>query len=387
MVSPAAGMAPQSSWMAVIHGVVTVLVSGADPRDVHTVERQLGPLVPAPEELGLADVEVRFVSRVSTTGSLVFAGHGEAAYDDTSFYVTKAKGQTPTLVRMPLEAAGDGRCVIECEHGVPAVPLLVALVNVAALAHGVLPLHASAVRLRGRTLLATGWSKGGKTETVLALQRLGAAYVSDEWTYLTRDDDGQLLISGLPEPIRLWAWQLRQLPELRERVLSGRQRARLAVLERGASGLTRVGRGNHALASFSRRFAPVVARQAYRQVPPVQLFDSRTVAGPVPLDEVVLTQSWSREDIVLESITGEEVAARMAHSLAYERLPLTMIYHQFRFAFPERRSTVIERASDIEQELLTALLHGRQAHRLAHPYPPDLDRIGQALQPLLPIDG
>jgi hypothetical protein len=383
MVTSVGDRTTAGSWMTVIHGTVAVLVTGAEPRDALTVERQLGPLVPAPQTMADPDIEVRFVREVSTRGSLVLAGHGEAAYDDDSFYVTKGKGQTPTLARMPLDAAGDGCCVIECEHGVPAVPLLVALVNICALAHGVLPLHASAVQLGGRTLLVTGWSKGGKTETVLALQRRGAAYVADEWSYLTPGEDGALLVSGLPEPIRLWAWQLRQLPEVRTRVLSGRQHARLVALERGAAGLARVGRGGHALASLSRRFAPVVARQAYRQVPPAELFGSRTVAGPVPVDEVVLAQSWVRDDIVLEPIPGDEVAARMAHSLAYERLPLTMVYDQFRFAFPGRRSTAVERAAEIERQLLRDLLHGRSAHRLAHPYPPDLNLIGQALEPLM----
>jgi hypothetical protein len=386
MVTTVDARVPPGSWATVIHGTVTVLVTGTEPRDVLTVERQLGPLVPAPVTMTRPDVEVRFASRASASGSLVFVGHGETAYDDENFYVTKGKGQTPTLVRMALEAAGDGCCVIECEHGVPAVPLLVALVNISALAHGVLPLHASAVQLGGRTLLVTGWSKGGKTETVLALQRLGAAYVSDEWTYLTRAEDGGLLISGLPEPIRLWAWQLRQLPEVRARILNWPQRARLVALERGASAFTRVGRGRHALGSLSRRLAPIVARQAYRQVPPAELFDNRTVAGPVQLHEVVLAQSWSRDDVVLEPITGDEVAARMVHSLAYERLPLTMVYDQFRFAFPGRWSRTIERASEIEGRLLTELLHGRPAHRLAHPYPPDLDRIGRALQPLTSTD-
>jgi hypothetical protein len=148
--------------MVVVHGTVRVVVTGGQPGDLRTVQRQLGPLVPLTADAGAADVEVRIVPAVTTKGTLVFAGHGEAAYDDESFYVTKTKGQTPTLVRMPLEKAGDGCCVIECEHGVPAVPLLVALINIAALSHGVLPLHASAVHVGGRTLLMTGWSKGAR---------------------------------------------------------------------------------------------------------------------------------------------------------------------------------------------------------------------------------
>jgi hypothetical protein len=370
------------SSMVVVHGTVRVVVTGAEPGDLRTVQRQLGPLVPLIADAGAADVEVRFVPAVTTKGTLVFAGNDEAAYDDESFYVTKTKGQTPTLVRMPLDAAGEGRCVIECEHGVPAVPLLVALVNIAALSHGVLPLHASSVHVGGRTLLMTGWSKGGKTESVLALQRRGAAYVSDEWSYLTRDDSGALQLSGLPEPVRLWAWQFRQLPELQS-LLSRRQRARLFALDRGGAWLGRAGRGSSGVSSLSRRLAPVVSRQAYRQVPPDKLFAGRRIGGPVPVDEVVLVQSWARDEVVLEPIRGDEVAARMAHSLAYERMPLTMVYEQFRFAFPARASSTIEEAEQIERRLLSGLFDGREAYRLVHPYPPDLAQIALGLQPLL----
>jgi hypothetical protein len=371
------------SSTVVVHGTVRVVVTGARPGDLRTVERQLGPVSPHPANLGPADVEVRFVPEVTTHGTLVFAGNGEAAYDDESFYLTKTKGQTPTLVRMPLDTAGDGYCVIECENGVPAVPLLVALVNIAALAHGVLPLHASSVHVGGRTLLMTGWSKGGKTESVLALQRRGASYVSDEWSYLTRDESGAVQVSGLPEPVRLWAWQFRQLPELAQRLLSRRQRARLTALDRGGAWLGRAGRRKGRVSSLSRRVAPVVSRQAYQQVPPDQLFSGRRIAEPVRVDELILVQSWAGEEVRLERILGDEVAARMAHSLVYERLPLAMAYQQFRFAFPARASSTIENAEQIERRLRSAVFDGRTAYRLVHPSPPDLAQVALGLHPLL----
>ena len=69
-------------------------------------------------------------------------------------------------MQLPLERAGD-RCEIVCERGLSAVPHLVAIVNLTALAHGVLPLHASAFSWNGTGILATGWAKGGKTEALL----------------------------------------------------------------------------------------------------------------------------------------------------------------------------------------------------------------------------
>jgi hypothetical protein len=101
------------------------------------------------------------------------------------------------------------------------------------------------------------------------------------------------------------------------------------------------------------------------------------------VDELILVQSWARDEVVLERINGDEIAARMAHSLVYERLPLTMLYEQFRFAFPDRASRTIEDAEQIERRLMSGLFDGREAYRLVHPYPPDLAQIALGLQPLL----
>jgi hypothetical protein len=60
-----------------------------------------------------------------------------------------------------------------------------------------------------------------------------------------------------------------------------------------------------------------------------------------------------------------------------------MAYEQFRFAFPTRASSTIEQAEQIERRLLSGLFQGLQAHRLVHPYPPDLEQIALGLQPLL----
>ena len=61
-----------------------------------------------------------------------------------------------------------GPCELRCEHGVGRVPHLVALVNLAVLARGGVALHASAFARDGSATVATGWSKGGKTEALLA---------------------------------------------------------------------------------------------------------------------------------------------------------------------------------------------------------------------------
>ena len=82
-------------------------------------------------------------------------------------------------------------------RGLPAIPLLVPIVNLTALANGALPLHASAFVHRGTGVVATGWSKGGKTEALLAFSANGARYVGDEWVYVAADGSR---VSGIPSP-------------------------------------------------------------------------------------------------------------------------------------------------------------------------------------------
>jgi len=124
-----------------------------------------------------------------------------------------------------------------------------------------------------------------------------------------------------------------------------------------------------------RRAAPVIRRQAYVQVPPARLFGEAAIALHGRLDHVLLVASHDRDEVDIEEIDGQAVAAQMRASLDEERNPFLQVYRQFRFLFPERRSAVVERASAIDRELLQQYLADRPAHRLLHPYPVRLDSL------------
>src|SRR3990172_3169438 len=107
------------------------------------------------------------------------------------------------------------------------------------LARGALPLHASAFLWNGTGALATGWAKGEKTEALLAFLTEGATYVGDEWVYLAGDG---ARVFGIPEPIRIWDWQLEHVPWLGRRLPRG-ERARLAALRALSRVAARIGAG------------------------------------------------------------------------------------------------------------------------------------------------
>jgi hypothetical protein len=358
-----------------LHGIVGIRVLDARPGDVQTVLRQVGPLIgPLDRE---PDVVVRFVDELPVTGRMTYAGLDAAATDE-HFYLLRGKDGAVARTLLPVADVG-GRCEIVAERGAGRVQHLLAIINMTALAKGVLPLHASAFTYQGAGVLATGWAKGGKTETLLAFAALGAEYVGDEWVYLTPDG----MMHGVPEPIRLWHWHVAQMPDL----LAGLPRltrARLRALPSAAASATALGSSLPGLpASVLRRAAPVVSRQAYVQVPPARLFGEDAIALHGRLDHLVLVASHDRDDVVVEPLSGATVAAHMAASLEEERAPFLQVYRQFRYLLPERRSPIVEQALDIERGLLERYLGSRPAHLLRHPYPVRLETLVEPIRSVL----
>jgi hypothetical protein len=353
-----------------LHGVVGVRLLDATDHDVATVRRQLGPL-----EASLAgepDIVVRFVDVVES-GALTLVGVGESGFDHDSFLLLRGRGGAPGRTRIPFDRVARG-IEITCERRLPAVPHLLAIINMTALAKGVLPLHATAFTVGSTGVLVTGWSKGGKTEALLGCMGLGADYVGDEWVYLTRD--GRML--GLPEPIRIWGWQLDQLPALlRARPPAHRRRLRAW---RGLARLAgSVARTDLPGSSLVRRAQPALERQTYLQVPPADLFGAERVSLRGRLDAAVLVMSHEHPGAVTQSVTPGEIAQRMQASLEEERAPLMSHYHHFRFAFPDRGNPVIDNAAELESKLLAGLLNDCPCVKVLHPHPCDLHLLGRTM--------
>jgi hypothetical protein len=353
-----------------LHGLVGVRVVDGTPSDVAAVRRQLGHAGTALDRD--PDLTIRFVERLAPS-PLTLVGVGESGYDDDSFYLLQAKGGSRRRTRMPFDRLGPGAEIV-CERGIPAVPHLLAMVNLVLLTRDVLPLHATALEVDGAGVLVTGWSKGGKTETLLAATSHGARYVGDEWVYLP--PDGTML--GLPEPIRLWAWQLAQRPDLlASRTAAERRRLRAwATVARLADG---VAGHSWKVSGPVRRIAPALGRQAYLQVPPADLFGADGIVASAPLDALVLVLSHEAPQTTVHEVLPGEIGRRMAASLADERAALMVHYRQFRFAFPDRSSPLLESAGSLEARLLAERLDHVPAAKVTHPHPCDVHELGQAV--------
>jgi hypothetical protein len=296
-------------------------------------------------------------------------GTGEYAASDEHFLLLRGAGKRAVEVALPFDALGH-RPTLRCAPGSVPVPLLVPVLNVTALASGVVPMHAAAFDLDGLGVLVTGWSRSGKTETLLAFGDRGARYVGDEWVYL--HPDGTL--TGLEEPMRVWSWHLRQLDGRAPR-LPLSTRASFAVLDRATEATA-----GRPLPGKVRRLRHLLSEQRNVRIPPQRLLP---VTDRTALDVVILTESHDQAEITVEPIDPMDVARRMATMLPVERAPLLAAYQAFRYAFPGRRSDLLDSAEERERDLLPRALGGIPALLVRHPYPFSFAAMADTLAPRL----
>ena len=358
-----------------LHGLAGIRLVDASTADARAVERQLGPLAkPLDRE---PDITIRFVDQAVEPSRLRYLGARDVGWTDDGFYVLKSR-KTPIVARLPMADVG-GRCEILCEHGLPAVPFLIAILNLTVLANGALPLHAAAFELDRVGTLITGWSNGGKTELLMAAAAAGARYIGDEWVYLT--PDGRMY--GIPEPIRLWDWHLKQLPAISAGLGVGdrtKLRAIPAVARLERAMPARVRRSGPGRAA--RRAMPILEDQLRVDVPPETLFGAvGDLSGR--LDRILFVVSAAAPETTLEPIDPLAVAERMVASLMYERREFLALWQQARFAQPGLRNEHIETFEDRQRELLQAVLSGRPACLVTHPYPVDIHGLVEAVRPAI----
>lgn len=361
-----------------LHDLVSIRLLDANARDAKAVGRQLGPI--RRPFSGEPDITIRFVDRLEMRGTLRYLGKDEAAFTDDAFIVLRSKHKVRTRVQIPMERIGEPLTIV-AERGVPAIPLLIPIINLTALAKGALPLHASAFLYNGMGALNTGWSKGGKTEALLGFMEHGARYVGDEWVYLSADGK---TMSGIPEPIRVWDWYLEQMP--RYRALAGRaERVRVGGLKAavGLEGRLPDVPGRRAVG----RVARLLERQLFVDLPPEKVFPPEAFALTGPLDTVFFVSSVDAPGVRVHPLEPDEVADRMVFSLQYERLPFMEYYYMWRFAFPEQRNTLIDNVEAIQRERLRAVLANKPCYLIEHPYPAVIEDLYRAMQPLIAKSG
>jgi len=361
-----------------LHGMARIRLLDATPRDAAIVGRQLG-LAPASAD-GEPDLVIRFVRELSIKGPLRLIGVNDAGFTEDAFLVLRSRFKSRSRTQIPFERIGR-KCEIICEQGIARVPLLTSILNLIVLGKGALPLHAAAFRFNGIGVVTTGWSKGGKTETLLAFMAHGATYVGDEWVYISEDGRN---VYGVPEPIRIWDWHLQSMPRYRS-AISRRDRARLRVLSLLVRGLRRAtssgARHRSAATRTINRITPLLDKQLCVDVTPQRLFGQTACEFAGTPDRVFFTASQEAPEVSVRPVDPKEVAHRMVFSLQEEQRQLMSYYWKFRFAFPDASNELIERSRELQFLALTRALGDKQTFEVRHPYPVELASLYDALRP------
>jgi hypothetical protein len=376
-----AGLAPATSSRAQqevdfdLHGLAGIRLVGASPSDSAAVSRQLGLAQASPDRE--PDIVIRFVDRLARGPRVHFLGLGEAGFTDEAFLVLRSRHKAPARVEIDFRQIGEAVEIV-CERGLPAVPLLIPILNLTVLARGVLPLHASAFAYGGTGVVATGWSKGGKTEALLAFATRGARYVGDEWVYVAGEGNR---VYGIPEPIRIWGWHLRQLPQY-EALVGRADWTRLRAIELflgSERALRRVRAGKRPSRALTR-LAPLLSRQLYVDIRPERLF-GQVEEQSAPFDRLFFLMSSDAPRIAVEPVDPQEVGKRMVFSLQHERLDFTAAFLKYRFAFPGGANPFIEQVEELERKALARAFADKPAFVVRHPYPCSLESLFEAMSP------
>ena len=362
-----------------LHGIVGIRLLNSTPSDIAAVKRQLGPIQSPLSRT--PDIVIRFGDQIPLSSPVRYLGLDDVGFTDDAFLVFRGKFQAPIKVQIPFDQVGNHQCQIVCESGLPAVPLLIPILNLTVLSKGALPLHASAFNYNGKGILTTGWSKGGKTEMLLAFAANGAEYIGDEWVYLS--SDGQHMY-GIPEPIRVWYWHLQQMSYYRGKV-SNSDLARLHALKILAKSLDLIESSKilrrSRLLKFTRRINALVKKQLHLDLPPEKLFGKRVGTTKGNPDKVFFVGNHDRPQITVQPVNPQEIVERMVFSLQEERREFFSYYRKFRFAFPEVSNSLIDQAEEIQRKILAKVMAGKEAYSVYHPYPFSLPELFEVTRP------
>lgn len=358
-----------------LHGLVGIRLVDPSPHDLDAVAADVGNMQGTLDRE--PEITIRFVQELPIKGVLRYIEPRKVGFtEDALLVLADGSGGAPA-VQIPLDLVGRP-CEIACRSGVGAVPLLRDLVDVVMLAKDVVPIHASAFTYNGKGTLVAGWARGGKTSTLLAFMRAGGDFIADDHVYVASDGNR---LYGLHEPVSLRTWHLDELPEYR-RYVTWRELSRLrasTTLGRVAATLAHFG----SLTNF-RDVAGRVARvadDASVPVSPDRLFSRCSLSGK--LDKAFLAIAHDDRDVFIEQVDGGSLADRLVFSLQAERQRLLAHYFAFRFAFPDKPNDLIERASEIEREILVRVLADVDSYVVYHPFPAPVDAVFAAMARIL----
>lgn len=323
-------------------------------------------------------IVIDHVQRLASAGPIRQLG-ATAAFDEDSFFVVRRENGRLVQTRIDLDGIGDPGFRITRVGPLSGTPLLRPIVNLVALSKNLIPIHGAAFIHRGVGTLVSGWSRSGKTGTLLTYMARGARFVAADWVYL--GTDGRM--HGSLEPVRVRQSHLDELPEFRDRLPSA-SRLRVRALQTAADAYGSMPNGLHRRmpggARMGHRIAEGLGKRAFVDLPADRLFPGALATAPALLDRLLLTIAHEDSQIRVAPGHAEQMASRLASIMRETTSELASHYLMFRYAFPGRRSRMIESVDTLICDALGVMLTGRDLRTIHHPYPVSPERFFNAIE-------
>ncbi len=360
-----------------LYGVVGIRVLDGREPDLGNLERQLG--LEARRLDRAPDLTIRYVDRLPLTSKITYLP-GDAAFAGNAFLLTAGRDRRPA-VQLPFAQLGSN-CELMVVRGLSEIPLLIPMLNLAAIRSGYLPVRASAFDYFGMGVLIAGESRGGRTGTLLAFMAQGASFVGDDWVLVHRD--GRAMY-GLPTPTQVKAAYLEALPQFRAR-LDKKTRRRIRAIKAMLALDSRLWRAQRATSVVARgraRYRASLAGRLNVRVSPRRLFSTAACAGVGAPDIVFLARSVDSPGVSVKSVGTKELVRRLAPLVDYEWAELDRNYALFRSAFPRRRNPLIEGKEKYLDAGLETALKDKQTYEIRYPTPVPVDEVLEVVEPLI----
>ena len=357
-----------------IHGIVGIRLVNPSEIDIKNISRQLSHFK---SEL-IREPDITIVYREKwDIGDITYLGLNEVGFNDGGFYILSS-GKHPLKVKIPFEQIGT-KCEIICEQGVVGIPLLNRIINITFLKKKYLPIHASAFSYNNLNVLIIGWTKGGKSEALFSFVNHGARFIGDETIMLSAD--GKQMF-GIPVPVSVWEWQFSEIPELMP-PLKMKQKILFSGIHflDGIYNLSKsIKLHNNSFVSLLGDALPTIKKKLNIRVAPEKIFNGKLNWEKVKLDKIVLTMSYSQDDIEISECDKYELIDRMICSNLDEFDSLYKYYSAFKFAFPGTQNEFLESIPDIYYELLPKAITGIESYKVLHPYPVSYEKLYGAMK-------
>ena len=319
---------------------------------------------------GKPDITITYTDKIDSK-NLTFVGL-DAGFDYSNFYLLK-KNQQLNKVIIPFDKIGN-RCEIICEKSITEIPMLNYIINLSFLSKNWIAVHSSSFVYDEKGVLVLGWTKGGKTETLISFLTNGAKFVSDEWTIIS--EFGKSLY-GMPVAICIWEFYFNEVKNILPKI-SPHKKFVFSLIHFIQSIYklgVRFGFQNSEAIKIIKRISDRAKKNLNIRVLPKDLINIKIAETAAPLHKVIFSVSSQNNEMTINKISAQEVIERMIQSNREEYSSLFSYYSAFRFAFPDRKNALFEKFDELQKKIFDSCFAGKDIYKVIHPYPAPINKM------------